>query len=287
MDFHNKITKKKGLKMKKMLLLIQILIIKSGFSATIIGGDYKIETGFVVAPNSESSPSWGGFLTNFSTYFQNGLEVGIDAEAFEVAGPYITPGNVTSTSSFNNWNGVENPTGNFAGEFGSRVHHYFIAKGKTKEDKITLNDVSYQWTSDDGVLNLTGDLTGTNYSGSYIGIDYGGDGLFGGGDDTYSSLGQSGSDDFNAIAGIGPGNGYAPFGSGDNQQQMDNIASDIDGMPGGENTLTAEYTFFDGTAGAINVGDTVNISSVPVPEMAGIPLIMGTLSSLLLFLRRR
>lgn len=270
--------------------IITLVMAVSSFAAEISTTDYVINTGFVVSPES-SSPSWNGHLDNFndannstSDYVSDGTAGNplLDPSAFEVASGTVSPGQVSpgqvTTSSFNSWNGQASPSGAFSGEFGSRIHHFFILEGKNG-NQYSLDQISYIWTSDDGVLNLSGDFSSVNYSTAYVGIDYGGDGVLGGGDDTYSTS-ATGSDPFDAISGIGPGNGYSAYGSGTNQDQLNNVVSYVDGLPGSTNNVVAEYTFF----GTQTVSDSIAITTVPEPSATS--LLLGFMG-LFLASRRR
>lgn len=266
--------------MKKIITITALLL---SVLITPLVANFTVDSGWTIAPNSNTSPSWSGYLANFSTYVNSGLEGNRSSSpsAFEVVGANVLPGNAT-VSSFNSWDGDASPTGTFTAETGNRIHNWFVIKGDTSSDFVSLSDIEYSLTSSDGILNSSGNFSMVNYSSAYVGVNYGTNGQFGGGDDSYSSLGQVGTDSFNAIYGIGLGVAYSEFGSGSNQQKLDNVYNYIAGSPGSNIFVNSSYDF--GSA-LVTSNDFLNITTVPEPSSYA--AFAGILSVGFIFFRRK
>lgn len=246
---------------------------------------FSVMTGWSVAPNSNTSPSWGGYLANFATFATTGGEGdrSLSPSAFEnLDTNWVLPGSVTTSSGFNSWEGVASPSSPFNAEFGNRPHNWFIIYGDSVSDTIALQDISYTWDSDYDTMDFSGDYSSANYSSAYIGVtSFGGDGQFGGGDDTYTTNGQSGSDAVFAILGVGIGNGLGDYGSGGNQQRLDNVYNFIAGRPGSTINNNVQYDFGNG------VITNSSLAITTIPEPSSIIMVAAAFSASLLVAYRK
>lgn len=102
-----------------------MLGIVAGSWGVVARGEVMMQVYPSSAPNVFGSPSWPGYLSNAMNSLHNGLgNIGnraTDPTAYEIAGPFVTPGDFIVTS-FNSWRGEAFPAAPFNAEFGNRMH---------------------------------------------------------------------------------------------------------------------------------------------------------------------
>lgn len=192
------------------------------------------------APNVFGSPSWSDYLLNALDGIESGgLATGIAGTAsYYSSGTIFDPGDMV-VSSFNSWKG-EVP-GDFAGEFGNRLHFGLSIYGSTL---FSLDQLNFGITSSDpsNALGFSGDFIGSSYSATRVGINWGGDGLPGGGDDVMITSG-SGDQEVNELYYVGVGNAFWPDTPGEIASTVDYINSN--GGSGGPFEVVGEYWLTD------------------------------------------
>ena len=195
-----------------------------------------IQQYFSPAPNVFGSPSWAGYVANAMNSLENNLgNIGNPATDptayYQLNDGIFTPG-MAEVTSFNSWMGQAGPAAPFNNELGNRLHAGVVITdtGGT----FTLADVSFAMHSSDTAADFTdagtcpsgaggslcweNDLSGTDFSkGTRIGINFGGDGAPGGGDDTVYDTSNPGNDatPLNELVYVGDGNAFWPGGPGD------------------------------------------------------------------------
>lgn len=171
------------------------------------------------APNAFGSPSWSTYVSNALYALENGLPAAGGSRAttpsgYEQLGGAFVAGDVMVTS-YNSWRGDASPSGAFAAEYGNRIHGglHIVGTGGTR---FRLNDLTFAFSSGDSgnALAYTGDFIGYDYSATRYGIDYGLDGVKGGGDDSVFSTGN-GMTYVNELVYVGVGNAFWPDNPGD------------------------------------------------------------------------
>lgn len=169
-----------------------------------------------LAPNAYGSINWDTWVANAT----HGIEFGQTTvgtpgtpgyyEALANQNLYVSQNCVTS---FPSWLGKADPGTafgtQFSAEYGNRLHFGLHIFGNGQ--KISISMLSFSATSSDpgnylGFSFGTGDY---GYSSNYYGIDYGPDGVKGGGDDTYIYGGAS-NQLVDEIVGRGSGNAFWP-----------------------------------------------------------------------------
>jgi hypothetical protein len=235
------------------------------------------------APNgSSASPSWTSYVANALNSLENGLgNIGnraTDPTAYEIAGSKILPGEIAVTS-FNSWRGQVSPPAPFANEYGNRLHFGLHAYG---DAQFKLADLTFAMHSSDPTDSLvfTGNFIGYNYSTTRYGINWGTDGVKGGGDDTVYTSGN-GTTLVNEIVYVGVGNAWWPGKGG-------SYGSDPANPIGGAQAAMDDYYAWVNTLEPITVTTTYSILAysgsasvdvVPEPvTMAGLALGIGCLT---------
>jgi len=224
------------------------------------------------APNN-SGPSYSGYVSNvISGISQGGINVGdqnVTPEGFEIVTSF-NPEELIVTPSENSWEGDFSPTGNFAGELGSRAVFVVLVMKDTSDTFVNLQNFVFNYESEDNLLNFTADYSTLSYNGTTRGaINYGGNGVLGGGDDTYVNSGSANSD----AAWFIIANGYSAT--------QANFSSTV--------TYVAENTgFVKGTGTYTGSGtDSNSLTTTVIPEPSTWLLLSLSLGSLCLLRRKR
>ncbi len=160
---------------------------------------------------------------------------------------------------------------NFRQEYGNRIHFGLHVVGDADWD-FALDDLTWELRSDDpsGRFDFAGDFSGATYSATRVGINYGPDGVRGGGDDTIIT-GGPGTQRVHELAYVGVGDGFHAF-----DPQAPNDQADIDEtlaglIAGCEDphdcviNLTATYALPDSGAEHLTASNRVTIVLVPEP----------------------
>ncbi len=214
-------------------------------AAALLGGMTTADAGLMVfdvipafAPKGPESPSWNGYVFSAVAGIQNHTNVGdraVSPQAYERVTAPILPQELIYTD-FNSWRGKASPTPlplGFGGEFGNRIHfglHIVAAEGT----QFALGDLSWALDSDDtsDYFDQSGDFSTATYSATRVGIDYGADGVKGGGGanaDTIINGGQPSSTLVNELIYVGVGDGFYADEPGPwtDQEQIDITQADI------------------------------------------------------------
>jgi hypothetical protein len=238
------------------------LVCASAFSFGQTGPTIEVSASF--APNVFGSPSWADYRDNAIVAIRDGLNgnggfgpsqyANIETQTFSVDRNIVT--------NFSSWNGVAGPSAPFDGEFGNRLHFGLrILRGSAQ---ISLSQLHFDFDGGAyGALDYSGDFVGLDYSANRVGILFGGDNAFGGGDDTYVTAG-SGTTLVDGLAYVGVGNATEAL-SGDpgatNQEKIDLIALQIP-----DHTVNMTYWLQGAAGGRLGEGSTyVNFQAVPEP----------------------
>lgn len=238
-----------------------------------------------IAPNAYLSPSWTTYYTNAIAAIQAG------ATTWGAPGPgqynavtsgWVLPGDVV-VSSFNSWRGVA--PGAYAGEFGNRLHFGLLLLGNGQMFRLSnlwfgmssTPDNFFQFTGGRGTADPF-----TSYNPWTVGIDYGPDGVPGGGDDTVYTSGAA-TQLVHALFYVGVGNsidatsepGATP------QDQLNSAMNYVSGMG-----ITNRYCLYDDIGDELVCSDS-HIDIVPEPAPALLMLAgLGGLAAVRRFRRR-
>lgn len=256
----------------------------------------KFEVIPAYAPKGTDSPSWSNYVFNAIAAIPMGMNLGdrsTDPTAYErVDGP--VPAHEMIYTPFHSWRGMADPNPDFVepfrGEYGNRIHFGLHVIGSADWD-FALEELTWALSSDDssGFFDQSGDFVGTSYSPTRVGINYGADGVKGGGDDTIISFGPA-IQRVNELIFVGTGDGFLSFDPAADNDQADidqTLAVIASGCPvGGDCSVNfaATYTLPDKLGGFVEATGSVQIELIPEPTGY---LLGGVGSLLLLIIRRR
>jgi hypothetical protein len=252
-------------------------------AALLAGGTEGASIGITVtpwlAPNVFGSPSFPGAVSNAI----EGQLAG--SPSFGTPGTptyYQAQSNVSSAQAivtgFPSWLGVADPGtafgAPFAAELGNRMHFGILALGNGVQ--FSVGQLGFSATSTDpfNALAFGFSVGAYNYSLQLQGILYGGDGQFGGGDDTYITAGAA-DQLVDGLVGRGSGNSFAAYCPGCTIEQQQAAIDAAAAYPGGPFDFTGVYTI-----GEYEGSGTFHIN--PVPEPSSLVLLAGVIASLLL-----
>lgn len=237
------------------------------------------------APKGPESPNWNNYVLNAIAGIQNKQNVGdreTSAAAYEIVDGNVPASEIIYTP-FNSWRGAASPnpdfTAPFLGEFGNRIHFGLHVVG-TSDWQFQLADLAWKLESDDetGYFDQEGNFAGANYSATRVGIDWGPDGIRGGGDDVILNGGEAGTMPVNELVYVGVGDGFfssEPDAMTD-QQDINITLSDIyAGCSDPEGCLidvTMTYTLPDHSDGMMSTAGTF-VLETPEPSSAVLALI--------------
>ena len=261
------------------------------------------------APNSSSSSSFNGWAANALTAMQSSSIANIsdrnaptnDATAFELvdsANP-TSPANLINPSemivtSFNSWRGVAPPASPFGAELGNRVHFPFALETDSNM-KIDIANLDINWTKhwmDNDAAMATSTIiqdpltSGTFSTASYtdltIGVDFGGDGALGGGDDTILTSGTGAVD---AIYSVGVGDGFLvdEIAGATDQEEIDAFVSNLLASDHTPQKLKTTYTVTLDSNEQLMSMSTIFL----VPEPVSLVTMLPGIGILVAYLRRR
>lgn len=218
-------------------ILAPLLATQGIHAATIAGTHFTMFQEYSVAPVSDSggTPGWASYLDNMKTAatptgFVNAGDPSTPGY-FEVSNGIVPLSHVTVTGfpgsstvtprRFKSWRGVANPGtafgAAFANEYGSRLHSPLLVVSNggpftmTSLERKVYSEYKQPggspWQSASAPLpNTLPDLT--SFSAARIGVtSFGGNGVLGGGDDTYITTGSMASTPLLAFITTGPGSG--------------------------------------------------------------------------------
>jgi hypothetical protein len=209
-----------------------------------------------------------------------------DPTAYEQGLTSILPGQIL-VSGFNSWDGLANPTGAFANEAGKRL--MFALHIIDGTNTFRLDNLSYDSNSTDpyNQLNFDGDFLGAGFNNRRIGINYGADGVKGGGDDITYQNGESSALLINELLYSGIGLAQSVYASDPgltNQDKLDYfVASYL--SPYTPFVVSEIYTLWN-DAGAI-IGTAQDSVIVDTPEPGSGLMLLSAGGALLAFRRSR
>jgi hypothetical protein len=215
-----------------------------------------------LAPNGFGSPSWSQAQTNAVQGMMNGgVATGTGPSAFvPQSNPTAAQGIVTG---FPSWLGQADPGTVFgpayASELGNRMTFGLgiVGSGGTQ---FSISQLSFNAVSSDpgNGLGFGYAAGGYDYSTSYVGVQYGADGVLGGVDDTFITGGLN-TQLVNAVFGRGSGNSYDAYCPGCTLAQQQAALDAV--TPNYDFTYTGTYSL----AGATGSGTFQVAGAVPEP----------------------
>jgi len=228
-----------------------------------------------ISPNQNlPSPSADAYLVNAVFAIENGLTSyiggGDPAGAQYTQTNSILPGDVIVTA-FESWRGDAPPPAAYAGEYGNMLLFGVFIQS---DAGFTLSDVTYYEDFFGNLDSFT--MAGQQFNFDLVGVNYGGDGALGGGDDTRYDTPGGASDDSTLIHAMyfaGFGNAF----SAANQTELDNAKAYVAG-----------YGSNPAAVGAYSIPDAYGEGSVAVvPEPAAFVTLPFGLAALWAVRRRR
>lgn len=261
-------------------LIVMVFLTVGTFVSQGQGGIIFQEIGFVVMPDVNSS--------SFNLAVEKLMDKMIDG--VPITGDYTTdptvpgivsgtvgPENVIVGGGFDHWQAIAtNPQA--SGETGSGLYVYgsIVGDGVTQ---FSLSNgfssyLSVTFDSDDSLDAFDANPTvSPDYSGAYVGVNWGADRAPGGGDDGFFQSGaDSGLIPVDLLYFAGTGVGLVPTGSGSNQENIDAVTSYLSGED--PVSVSVTVTFNDGVSN-ISVQDSILVSSIPEPASLALLVAAG------------
>lgn len=239
-----------------------------------------------LAPNAFGSPSYAPWVANAVASLYNGAAsggtVGTPSYYSQVSGTLSISQLIVT--GFPSWLSQANPGTVFgpgyASELGNRLAEGLTINGNGTQ--FSISQLSFNMVSTDPAngLNFGFGAGSYNYSADYVGILFGGDGIWGGGDDTFITSGPN-TQLVDGLVGRGSGNAWAVYDTDPGATQQDKIDLVLaDPNFAAPFAITGTYSLGTDTGSAV-----VNVIPVPEPSVAA----LGGVAGLALFwgLRRR
>ena len=262
---------------KRFLVGVIFCLLAISANGAVVTSQFTIDVVPWLAPNVFGSPSFGaaeanavqGIYAGAATYGPAGPE-----QFNKTTGPVSTAEVVVT--GFTSWRGQIDPGTNFgtayANELGNRMTFGVRIEGHNGA-QFSIGQMAFSATSTDpfNALAFGFNAGAYNYGAGYIGILYGTDGMFGGGDDTFITSGPN-NQLVDALVGRGSGNSFAAYCSGicdqiDQQAALDAVAA----YPGTPFEFTGTYRLMAGTQ-VLAVGEGTFEIGNNVPEPGSHPL---------------
>ena len=235
---------------KSVLAMVIVAVVASGGWAAVT----TLEVVPAYAPVGPTlSPSWPGYVTNAIDALMGGTPATVrgtpdfDPAAYEaVTSQPISPRELVITPDFASWRGFAAPTPGwdgpsmqFAAENGNRVHFGLIIESDDDTTPFALDDLDWElnWLDLPAKTPSTqvdtpfksGSFKDTMYSTSRVGVDYGPDGVLGGGDDSEITSGAS-TQLVDALYYVGIGDGFVAEDTGGGATDQADIDKIVDGL---------------------------------------------------------
>ena len=252
--------------MRKTLMVVVVLSCSGMGQAAPIPPTISVFT--TLAPNAFGSPSFPGWQSNAVNAMMNGA---VPTGTVGTPEYFQTQGNVLaswiSVTSFPSWMGTADPGTvfgpGFAAELGNRGTFPLFVDGNGGQFSISQLGFSAVSSDPGNVLGFSFGTGSYNYGPGYVGIQFGGNGVLGGGDDILITGGLN-TQLVDALAGRGSGNALWPCGPGDLSPcstipEKQAAINAMTAILGGE-TFTGTYTL-----GGVSGSATFNVAAVPEP----------------------
>jgi hypothetical protein len=234
-----------------------------------------------LAPNAYGSPSYTAWQTNAIASMEAGITAGTPTGTPGTPTYFQTQTDVTSAQAvvtgFPSWMGTADPGtvygSAFANELGNRMMFPLWIDGGGLP--FSIADLGFTATSTDpfNALAFAYGPGSYTYSAGYVGLNYGGDGAKGGGDDVWITSGAN-TQLVNELFGRGSGNSFAAYCTGCTIEQQQAEIDATAAYPGTDFTFTGTYYLTSGAQRLAEGSGTFNVTA-PVPE-PGSMILLGT-----------
>jgi hypothetical protein len=226
------------------------------------------------APNAFGSPSYASWYGNAVYAIENSLSTygAAGPSQYNVA-PAVMDYRDNFVTSFNSWRADVNPGTSYgpgyASELGNRLAFGLHITGSAGET-FSISQLSFTGQSSEpgNSLGFSFGLGAYNYSDQYVGINYGGNGVKGGGDDLLITSGAN-TQLVHEIVGRGSGNAWWPQVPADGatpQEAIDNVAAYLSQY--GAILFSGTYTLLE-NANPIAMGSG-GVTFIPAPGSAAL-----------------
>src|SRR5579884_736647 len=224
-----------------------------------------------VGPNNSLSLSWSQYasdaLTSIETGGGNTGNPASDPTAYATVSA-LNPGDLI-LSSFPSWEGIADPSGAFAGEYGDQLLFGLQILGNG--NYFRLSNLYNTMASSDAGDSLGGNSGGFSSYGPYLlGIDCGSDGICGTADDTIYQNGESASLPVNELFYVGVGAAFDATNEpgATNQDKLDSLTSFV--LMNAPFSVSNTYTLYSDDATTVLGASSSTLtvlapSSVPEP----------------------
>ena len=220
-----------------------------------------------IAPNAFGSPSYLGWQANAISALQAGLPAfGSPTSPTYYSQTTTTTAGGIMVTNFPSWMGQADPGTvfgpGFANELGNRAHFSFHIGQTGPLTAFSISQLSFNLVSTDPALNFGFAAGSYNYGAGYVGLNYGGDGVKGGGDDFFVTGGPN-TQLVHELFGRGSGNAFEALCNActlaQQQAALADLAAYINGQ--GSITMVGTYNLLGGPTG----NGTLLVTNVPEP----------------------
>jgi len=251
--------------MTKRWSVLVILILLSVPMVAI--ADPEITVSPAIAPNGFGSPSFTGWQANAIS----ALQAGVPAFGSPTSPTYYSQTGTTTAggiivTNFPSWMGQADPGTVFgpayANELGNRAHFSIHIGQSGTPTAFSISQLSFNLTSSDPALDFGFGVGTYNYGAGYVGLNYGGDGVLGGGDDFFVTGGAN-TQLVHELFGRGSGNAFEALCNGCTLAQQQAALADVAAYINGQGSIIMVGTY-NLTGGATGSG-TLLVTSTPEP----------------------
>ncbi len=247
-----------------MLSRTGFLFLAVGLGASSLPAAITIQVFPASAPNVFSSPSFNTWRDNaINALYSGATFAGSSGPSFysQYANNSTLPTALNIASSFPSWQGRANPGTVFgaayANESGNRLDFGVVIRRGATDAQFSISQLAFDLASNNADIAFSFGIGSYTYSANFVGILYGPDGAFGGGDDVFVTGGAN-TQLVDALVSRGSGSAYAADGStpgANDQERLDSAA-----LSSGSYFLNGTYTL-NGNSGGATI-----FFVAPVPE---------------------